>query len=143
MQRVCKLLAAVMVAVALPAAGCGGDREYAELVPQAEELAVRFTRMLTARNFHAAYRLTSRELRSEMDVDQMRAGFERIIPPDWGETEPVEIGKVLHDWSDRRLGDVIWVDMSIHGDVHSEAITFAVTYEDEQLRIRSLEFGRP
>lgn len=140
-----RLAAAVLcAALALPAfTACGDRTEYADLVPRARDLALQFGKSLAHRNYNAAYRLTSRELRSEMSAEEMQEGFERVIPPDWGETEPVELSKVMHDWTGRRLGDVMWAYVTIYGDVYSEAITFVVTYEDEQLRIRNLEFGRP
>lgn len=140
-----RLSAAVLcVLLSLPAfTACGDGTEYADLVPQARDLALQFGKDLAHRNYNAAYRLASRELRSEMSAEEMQEGFERVVPPDWGETDPVELSKVMHDWTGRRLGDVIWAYVTIYGDVYSEAITFVVTYEDEQLRIRSLEFGRP
>lgn len=36
-----------------------------------------------------------------------------------------------------------WVYVSIGGDVYSEAVTVVVTMDDESLRVRDVEFGRP
>lgn len=131
------------VVLGLVAAACEEGPEYAELVPRAEETALRFAASLADRNYHRAYLLASEELKAEMSVEQMIHGFERVVPPDWEAFESVEIARTLNDWADRRLGDISWVEMRIPGPVYDEAVTFVVTYEDEQLRIRSLEFGRP
>jgi hypothetical protein len=124
-------------------AGCRDQQRYSELEPQAERVALEFVKALVDREFFTAYRLASSELRESMGVQDLRDGFEAVVPPDWGPAGPLEIGRTMHDWADRRLGDIVWVYVSIPGDVYSEAVTFVVTLEDEKLLVRSLEFGRP
>jgi hypothetical protein len=39
--------------------------------------------------------------------------------------------------------DVGWAYVSVGGDVYSEAVTVVVTLEEGELRVRTVEFGRP
>jgi hypothetical protein len=46
-------------------------------------------------------------------------------------------------WPGRESSDAGWAYVSVGGDVYSEAVTLVVTMEDGDLRIRTVEFGRP
>jgi hypothetical protein len=49
----------------------------------------------------------------------------------------------MEDWPGRKPSDVGRVYVSVGGDVYSEAVTVIVTLEDEALKVRAVEFGRP
>lgn len=131
------------VLIGLAAAACRGEPEYGDLVPRAEKLALRFAENLANRNYNRAYRQLSEEVREDMSVEGMIHRFEQVVPPGWESFRPVEIARTLNDWTDRRAGDILWFEMRIPGPDYDEAVTFVVTFENEELRIRSLEFGRP
>ena len=78
-----------------------------------------------------------------MSLEQLQQSFEAIVPDDWGEMGPIEVGETMTSWPGKQAADIAWVYVSIGGNVYSEAITVVVTSEDESLKIREIEFGRP
>ena len=108
-----------------------------------KNVALGFTNALATRNYSAAYALTSNEYRDGTSVEAMQAAFEAIVPTDWNTIGPVEVGETMEDWPDRKPSDVGWAYVSVGGDVYSEAVTVVVTLEEDALRVRTVEFGRP
>ena len=106
-------------------------------------IALGFTNALATRNYAAAYALTSNEYRDSMSVEAMQAAFEAIVPTDWNIIGPVEVGETMEDWPGRKPSDVGRVYVSVGGDVYSEAVTVIVTLEENALKVRTVEFGRP
>lgn len=109
----------------------------------ARGLALEFTRALAARDYDRAYGMTSSEYRDRVTRDGLREAFEAMIPPDWGETEPVQVMTSMSDWPDKEADDVGWIYVSISGDVYSEALAAVVTREGDGLKVRRVEWGRP
>lgn len=115
-------------------AGAAGDHT---------QVALAFTKALAARDYEAAYALTSRAYREGTSLKAMKEGFEAIVPTDWPSVDPIEVGVTMDDWPGKEPSDAGWVYVSVGGDVYSEALTVVVTREDGELRVRSVEFGRP
>jgi len=109
----------------------------------ARELALEFTRALAARDYDRAYGMTSSKYRDRVSRAGLQDAFETMIPPDWGDTEPVQVMTSMSDWPDRGAQDVGWVYVSISGDVYSEALAAVITREGDRLKIREVEWGRP
>jgi hypothetical protein len=107
------------------------------------QVALAFTKALAARDYEAAYALTSRAYRDGTSLKAMAAAFEAIVPLDWGTVGPIEVGETMGDWPGREPSDEGWVYVSVGGDVYSEAVIIVVTREEGQLRVRTVEFGRP
>ena len=114
----------------------GSGQDYASV-------ALAFTKALAARDYPGAYGMTSRQFRSGMSMEAMRAAFESIVPADWKSVGPVEVGMTMENWPEKQPSDVGWAYVSVGGDVYSEAVTVVVTLEGRDLRVRSVEFGRP
>jgi hypothetical protein len=114
----------------------GNDRNYTGV-------ALAFANALASRDYAGAYALASRSYRESRSLDDMRAEFETIVPLDWTTVGPIEIGQTMQDWPGRKPTDAGWVYVSVGGDVYSEAITVVVTREDDELKVRTVEFGRP
>ena len=108
-----------------------------------KNVALGFTNALATRNYGAAYALTSSEYRDGTSVEDMQAAFEAIVPTDWTTIGPVEVGDTMEDWPGRKRSDVGWAYVSVGGDAYSEAVTVVVTLEEDALRVRTVEFGRP
>jgi hypothetical protein len=106
-------------------------------------VALAFTKALAARDYDAAYALTSRAYRDGTSLKAMTDAFEAIVPPDWQSVGPIEAGVTMDDWPGREASDAGWVYVSVGGDVYSEAVTVIVTREDGDLSVRAVEFGRP
>ena len=117
-------------------------------MPQAKSrdfkgVALQFTKTLTDRDYSKAYSMMSTEYQNRANVDQMKAEFEAIVPSDWGNMGPIEIGATLEDWPDKQPSDFGWVYVSIGGDVYSEGVTVVIMSENGEAKIRKVEFGRP
>lgn len=87
--------------------------------------------------------MTSQEYRAAVTLEQMKEEFETFVPLDWGDAEPIEATQTMDTWPNQRESDLLWVYVSIGGDVYSEALVAMVTSEDSEPRIREIEFGRP
>jgi len=109
----------------------------------ATQLAIQFVRALNARDYERAYAMTSNGYRDGVSLADLQASFEALVPLDWGETEPVEVGLTMQDWPGKKPGDVGWVFVSIYGDVYSEGVTAVVGLEGDALEVRDVEWGRP
>jgi len=107
------------------------------------QIALEFGRSLAAREYPKAYAMTSHDYRQNRTVDELRIGFEAIVPRDWGAIGPIEVGQTMTSWPGKQPSDVGWAYVSIGGDVYSEAIVVIVTSENGVGRIREVEFGRP
>lgn len=107
------------------------------------DVALAFTEALATRDYDAAYALTSRAYRGGTSQEAMAEGFEAIVPTDGGPVGPIEVGYTMDDWPGREPSDAGWAYVSVGGDVYSEAVTVVVTREDGDLRVRTVEFGRP
>ncbi len=112
-------------------------------VPDYPGVGLKFATALAGRDYSTAYAMTSSDYQRSTSLDEMRAAFEAIIPPDWQTVGPVEVGQVMETWPTQQPSDVGWVYISIGGDVYSEAVTVVVTREADTLKVRTVEFGRP
>jgi len=107
------------------------------------QIALEFAKSLAAREYTKAYAMTSLGYRQKTTVDQLRTGFETIVPTDWGATGPIEVGQTMADWPGKQPADLGWAYVSIGGNLYSEAVTVVVTSENGEAKIREVEFGRP
>ena len=107
------------------------------------QIALEFARSLAAREYPKAYAMMSHGCRQNRTLDELRIGFEAIVPTDWGAIGPIEIGQIMTSWPAKQPSDVGWAYVSIGGEVYSEAVIVVVTSENGEARIREVEFGRP
>ncbi len=108
-----------------------------------KDVAVAFAAALVHRDYAAAHAMTSKAYQAATTVDALRSAFEAIVPTDWPPSSPVDIGMTMEDWPGKEPHDVGWAYVGIGADVYSEAITVVVVAEDSELKIRTVEFGRP
>lgn len=103
--------------------------------PTQKTLALDFAHALVRRDYPAAHAMCSRRLQARLDVATLREQFERMIPLDWGQVDPIKLEE-SDEWP--------FVYVVLGGDGYSEAIFIAsFTLEDGQARIDAVEFGRP
>jgi hypothetical protein len=112
-------------------------------VPDYSSVGLKFASALASRDYPTAYAMTSSDYQRSITLDEMRAGFEAIVPTDWRTIGPVEVGHVMEIWPAKQPSDVGSVYISIGGDVYSEAMTVVVMLEADTLKVRTVEFGRP
>ena len=97
--------------------------------------ALNFARTLTQRDYTSAYALCSKDLQAELSKEELQARFEMIVPPSWGDINPV----ALED-----NADFPFVYVALDCNTHSEAIVIdAFKTEDGQVKIDEFVFGRP
>jgi hypothetical protein len=144
-RRAFSLLPAALFLAVLVFAGCSREEEgmTSGHTPDYRQAAIEFTRALVGRDYPSAYAMTSQGYRLKRSVDQLRSGFEAMIPTDWGAIGPIEVGQTMTSWPGRQPSDLGWVYVSVGGDVYSEAVTVVVTLENGEAKIREVEFGRP
>lgn len=107
------------------------------------QVALEFARSLAAREYPKAYAMTSHGYRQNRTVDELRTGFEAIVPLDWGAIGPIEVGETMTSWPAMQPSDLGWAYVGIGGKVYSEAVMVVVTLENGEAKIREVEFGRP
>lgn len=112
-------------------------------VPDYSGVGLTFAGALAGRDYSTAYAMTSSDYQRSTTLDEMRAAFEAIVPPEWRTVGPVEVGLVMETWPTKQPSDVGWVYISIGGDVYSEAVTVVVMAEGDTLKVRTVVFGRP
>lgn len=139
-----KTLLCGLVVTAL-SVGCldQGNRTPAAGAINYKGVALQFATTLAKRDYAQAYAMTSKEYQTRTSLEQMRGGFEAVVPNDWKTVGPIEVGNTMENWPEKRPSDVGWAYISLGGDVYSEAVTVIVTVEAQALRVRSVEFGRP
>jgi hypothetical protein len=107
------------------------------------QIALEFARSLAAREYPKAYAMMSHGYRQNRTVDELRIGFEAIVPRDWGAIGPIEVGQTMTSWPAKQPSDIGWAYVSIGGEVYSEAVIVVVASENGEAKIREVEFGRP
>ena len=107
------------------------------------QIALQFAGSLAAREYPKAYAMMSHGYRQKNTVDQLRTGFEAIVPTNWGAMGPIEVGQTMTSWPEKQPSDLGWAYVSIGGEVYSEAIVVIVTSENGAAKIREVAFGRP
>lgn len=122
----------ILFLAAIVLAGCsqGESKMPSGNTSDYRRIALEFAELLAAREYPKAYAMTSKGYRQNNTVDQVRAGFEAIVPTDWGAIGPIEVGQTMTSWPEKQPSDLGWAYVSIGGNVYSEAVVVAVTSED-------------
>jgi hypothetical protein len=143
-QRTLSSLGA-LIAAAILIIGCSKEEPAMPSRDTANyaQIALEFARTLAARDYPKAYAMMSRGYRQNRTVDQLRIGFEAIVPKDWGTIGPIEVSQTMTSWPAKQPTDVGWAYVSIGGQMYSEAVIVVVTSEHGEAKIREVEFGRP
>jgi hypothetical protein len=111
--------------------------------PSFQQIALDFTRALACRDYARAYTMTASDFRKHCSQKKLEADFEDLIPLDWGNPEPIEVGETMTAWPDKKPSDLGWAYLSLTGKKYSEALVLIITLENHAAKIRSVEFGRP
>ncbi|BBA33937.1 uncharacterized protein sS8_1983 [Methylocaldum marinum] len=107
------------------------------------QIALEFAEALAAREYPRAYEMTSQGFRQKKSVSQLQAGFEAIVPSDWGDISSISVDQTMTSWPGKQASDLGWAYVSIGGSVYSEAVTVVVALENGEAKIHEVEFGRP
>ena len=100
-------------------------------------LALEFARSLAKRDYRRAYNMLSLDAQSQLTEDGLREQFESMIPPDWGDVDPIEL-------EENPAWDEVFLYVVLGGEVYSEAIIVNSFASDNEIpKIDSFQFGRP
>lgn len=105
--------------------------------------ALSFTQHLAERAYAEAYAMTSQGYREAISLENLQEEFEEIVPLDFGDIGPIEIVQTLESWPAKQDSDLVWIYVSIGGDVYSEGLVVVLADEAGEPRVRDVEFGRP
>ena len=102
-----------------------------------KDLALSFARTLASKDYDQAYSMLSQGARSRIAREALRADFEAMIPPEFGEVTSIELLE-LPEAAD------LFVYVALGGEVYSEAVIVeGFKAEDGTPRIDRFQFGRP
>ena len=102
-----------------------------------KRLAVAFARALAGRDYEQAYGMLSAGAQSRTAREALRADFEAMIPPEFGEVNPIELLELPE-------AAELFVYVVLGGPVYSEAVMVeGFTAEDGTPKIYRFQFGRP
>lgn len=107
------------------------------------EVSTEFVRALAAGDADAAHALLTPQLASEVAGSALLAEFDGLVDELGGVTGIGPAMVILTEWPDMSEGDRAMVYVPIEGDMFSEAVTLKVSETDNNLRVSSIEWGRP
>ena len=122
--------------------GCS-QQETTMSLQDAKDTALKFSNLMSSRNYGDAYEMTSKKFKERFSAKELQSNFEDMIPSDWGDISPIEVGETMMQWPAKEASDIAWVYVILGGDIYSEALTLVVTDEENSIKIRDIEFGRP
>ena len=102
-----------------------------------KDLALSFARAVAAKDYAKAYGMLSAGARSRLTQKQFRADVDHMLPPEFGDVDPIELMDVPG------AADM-FVYVVLGGEVYSEAIMVeAFTLDDGAPKIERFTLGRP
>lgn len=125
---------------------CSGENQMTSNPPPNLDYAAKakeFAEALVANNYDAAFEMLSSSLKPKLTAAELQSRFTEMT--EYGEGRPRVDGHVqtMEDWPGKQPSDVGWAYVSISGDDFAEAVTVVVNYEDDAMKIREVEWGRP
>jgi len=107
------------------------------------DTAARFVGQIVAGNTGAAHEILSDRLAGDVAASDLLTHFEALAEDMGGVTGVGEPMVILEAWPDKSEDDRAMVYVPLEGDEFSEAITVTVSEQNGELRISSIEWGRP
>ena len=107
------------------------------------EVAFAFANALVAGDFAQAHDMLAAPLGQAMSRDQLQERYEEMITYGEGPADYVEVMTDMLDWPAKIETDIGWAYVAICGAEFSEAVAVVVTKENDTLKIREIEWGRP
>jgi len=107
------------------------------------EIAFEFASALVNGNYSTAYNLLSETQKKERSPDSLKEEYENMIEYGEGPVNHIEAMNELTEWPSKESNDVGWAYVALASDDFSEAVAVVVCNENNQLKIREIEWGRP
>ncbi len=107
------------------------------------ETAKRFVQTIVSGDFTKAHGMLSQSLCSETSPEALQESYTAMLAYGSGAAGLDGYVHTMTDWPNKRAEDVGWVYVSISGEDFLEAVTMVVSKESDELKISSIEWGRP
>jgi len=114
-------------------------------VAAALRTAEQFGNLIARVDYSSAHGLLTQAARISYSPSEIRWTVEAMTACMAGTIRAVQVPEeqVRVDWPEKQPGDVASVLVRLVGDVFVEAVTVILAKEDDAVRIRHLEWGRP
>ncbi len=106
-------------------------------------IAEQFATHLMKGNFKAAHKMLSAKLRRECPAGDLKKRVASMIKYAKAPITNVQVVNTSEDLPNSEPNDVGWAYVSMDGDGFCEAVSVTVTKENDELFIRTVDFGRP
>ncbi|MBS0262256.1 MAG: hypothetical protein JSS02_09925 [Planctomycetes bacterium] len=108
-------------------------------------VAEQFGQFIAQGDFASAHSLLTASARAAHSPADLQQAVERMIAKGEGPITEVTLVSecILDDWPSKQADDVGYVYVALDGKGFCEAVTVTLTREDDQIRIRTLQWGRP
>jgi hypothetical protein len=107
------------------------------------KMAFQFASAITNDNFSEAYSMLSEEQQNEQSPELLKEQFEKMIEYGKGPAHHIELTNEMTEWPAKETQDVGWAYVAMVGDEFSEAVSVVVSEENNEYKIRNIEWGRP
>lgn len=107
-----------------------------------ERAGLDFVKQLMSEDFDAAHRMLDSKLSSSVSSDDLKTALGRLKSEQFVKMDDPWVLSSIERWPDKLADDFGMAYVQIGGD-GNEAITVTVTLENDEMKIRHIEWGRP
>lgn len=107
------------------------------------EVAQKFGQLIAKADYQAAHSLLTKQSQEIYSPEDLKRSVEQMTDYWSGPIEEVMSDLIAQDWPDKQAKDIGIVYVSLNGDGVGEAVTVTLVEENNDIRIRYLEWGRP
>jgi len=107
------------------------------------KIAFEFANSIVNGDFAAAHELLTEQQKSDWSPNSLREEYEEMIEYGEGPVTLIEVMNEMTEWSAKKDKDIGWAYVAMSGDGYSEAVAVVVCNENNHLKIRQIEWGRP
>lgn len=112
------------------------EAEYADV-------ACRFANALMEGKFDEAHSFPSAECQATYSANGLRHEYKRMLQYVDQPVTEIEVMNTLNAWPVKQFGDIGWAYVSMSGDGFAQAVVVVVQTVGSNLKVRSIEWGRP
>lgn len=107
------------------------------------KVAFEFATSIVNGDFAAAYGFLTKQQKSEWSPSSLKGEYEEMIDYTDGPINHIEVMNEMTEWPTKREADIGWAYIVMSGVGYSEAVAVVVCKENNELKIRGIEWGRP
>ena len=108
-----------------------------------KKTGIEFAQALADEDFKHAYSMLSEDLREKMSEEELAQTFRDMISYGGGPVNEVDPGEGHSDYPDMQPNELGGIYVSLSGPNFVEGIAVFVCVEENQARVREIDWGRP